>query len=145
MELPGLKAPEGAAWRFFGGLLLVTVLLAGSGCAVLGRQQTDQPVLADNVNRIEKGMTKSQVTDILGAPQEIIFSNKEHDPLTEFAYVFEYKVELGTAIFFGIVNFGNLDEKRDRAIVFFDDNGTVRNVAQSLNGDQASYGFPFGK
>ena len=123
----------------------MVVLLTGSGCAVLGRQQTDQPVLADNVNRIEKGMTKTQVTDILGAPQEIIFSNKEHDPLTEFAYVFEYKVELGTAIFFGIVNFGNLDEKRDRAIVFFADDGTVRNVAQSLYGDQASYGFPFGK
>jgi outer membrane protein assembly factor BamE (lipoprotein component of BamABCDE complex) len=111
----------------------------------MARRQTDQPIPAERVAKVEKGMTKNQVTDILGAPQEIIFSNKEHDPLREHAYVYQYSVEVGTAIFFGAVNFGNLDQKRDRAIVFFGEDGKVANVAQSLRAADAHYGFPFGR
>ncbi len=126
-------------------LLLVLFLATASGCAILGRQQADQPILAETVAKVEKGMTKSQVTDILGAPHEIIFSNKALDPLREHAYVYEYKVKMGTAILFLVVTFGNLDDKRDRVIVFFDDNGLVSHVAKSLFAAKASYGFPFGR
>ncbi len=124
---------------------LLGLLLAVQGCVVFGRTQIDHPVPADKIAQVKKGMTKDQVTGILGAPQEIIFSNKEHDPLREHAYVFEYKVQKGTAILLGIVGFGNLDQKRDRAIVFFGEDGKVINVAQSLHGEQAGYGFPFGR
>ena len=116
-----------------------------SGCAILGRQQTDQPIPPEKVAQVKKGMTKSQVTEILGAPQEIIFSNKEHDPLREHAYVYEYKVQVGTAIFLIPVNFGNLDMKRDRCLVFFDEQGQVANVAATLRAADARYGFPFGR
>ncbi len=145
MVTPGSKAPESPVSRIRWGLLLLTASVAGSGCAVLGRQQTDQPILAAQVDKVEKGMTKNQVTEILGAPQEIIFSNKALDPLREHAYIYEYKVQKGTAIFFLVVNFGNLDQKRDRAIVFFGDDDRVSNVARSLYGNQAQYGFPFGR
>jgi outer membrane protein assembly factor BamE (lipoprotein component of BamABCDE complex) len=126
-------------------ILLLAATFGSSGCAFMARRQTDQPVLAVQVAKVEKGMTKGQVTDILGAPQEIIFSNKMHDPLREHSYIYEYKVEMGTAIFFGVINFGNLDQKRDRVIVFFGDDEKVSNVAKSLYGDQAAYGFPFGR
>ena len=128
------------------GLAAVLALgtLCSSGCAILGRQQVDHPVPAERVAKVQKGMTKIQVAEILGAPQEIIFSNKEHDPLREHAYVYEHKVQLGTAIFLGVVNFGLLDEKRDRALVFFDENGLVSHVAASLRAADTRYGFPFG-
>lgn len=143
MAIPGSKGREPVS-PVLGGILLA-LLCSGSGCAVLARQQADQPVAAEQVAKVEVGMTKSQVTDLLGTPQEIIYSNKEHDPLREHAYLFEYSVDKGTAIFFAVVNFGNLDKKRDRVMVFFDDNGRVQNVARSFNASRARYGFPFGR
>ena len=115
-----------------------------SGCAVLGRQQKDHRLNPEAVAKIQPGMTKSQVTDLLGAPQDIIFSNREHDALREHAYVFEHTATLYTAIVFVFINFGNSDEKRDRVLVFFDENGRVTHVGASLRASEASYGFPFG-
>src|SRR5262245_38653233 len=119
MDTPGSKVRNWRGPVLAWGAMAVALAAGAPGCAILARQQTDQPVQADKVAKVEKGMTKGQVTDLLGAPQEIVFSNKEHDPLREHAYIYEYKVQLGTAIFFGVVNFGNLDQKRDRVIVFF--------------------------
>jgi len=126
------------------GLLTGVLLISVSGCAVLGRRQTDQPIDPEKVAEVTAGMSKIQVTNLLGAPQEIIFSNKEHDPLREHAYVYEYKAEAGTAIFFGVINFGRLDAKRDRVVVFFDEAGLVANVAATLRGLDTKFGFPFG-
>ena len=150
MGTPGSRVRDGrrAAGlrpRVHAALLLGAVLLGAPGCAVFGRRQTDQPVVPENVSKVEKGMSKEQVMDLLGSPQEIVFSNKALDPLREHAYIYEYKVEKGTAIFFGIVNFGNLDAKRDRVIVFFGDDEKVSTVGKSYYGKEARYGFPFGR
>ena len=125
--------------------LLLAVISTLPGCMIMARQQTDQPLSAESVEQLSPGMTKRQVTDLLGAPQEIVFSNREHDPLREHAYIYEYKQAAGTAIFFLVVNFGNLDTKRDRVVVFFDEEDRVSNVGSSLYGHEARYGFPFGK
>lgn len=116
-----------------------------TGCAVMGRRQQDNPVEGLQVQKLRTGMSKSQVTEILGAPEEIIFSNREHDPLREHAYVYEHTVTKYTGLVFGIINFGNVDEKKDRVVVFFDDQGRVASVGASLYGHESSYGFPFGK
>lgn len=116
-----------------------------SGCAVLGRQQKDHRIDPQALAKIKKGMSKEEVTNLMGAPTEIIFSNKEHDPLREHAYVFEHFTTKYTAIVLAIVNFGNSDEKRDRVLVFFDEGGKVNHVGASLHADQAEYGFPFGR
>ncbi len=130
----------------FKNVLLFAIALPWlSGCLIFGRRTTDQPIDAGAVAQIKAGMSKNQVTDKLGAPHEIIFSNKEHDPLREHAYVYEYKNDAGTALFFFVVNFGNLDSKRDRVVVFFDEAGKVAYVGQSLKGGEASFGFPFGR
>ena len=125
--------------------LLLAAISILPGCMIMARRQTDQPVSAESVEKLDSGMTKTQVTDLLGAPQEIVFSNREHDPLREHAYIYEYEQAAGTAIFFGVVNFGNLDTKRDRVVVFFDEEDRVSNIGSSLNGHEARYGFPFGK
>ncbi len=123
------------------------LLLAGatSGCAVLGRQQIDHRIDAAQLAKVQKGMSREDVTRILGAPTEIIFSNKEHDPLREHAYVFQHTTTQYTGIVFLFMNFGNSDEKRDRVLVFFDETGKVDHVGASLVADQAAYGFPFGR
>ena len=110
----------------------------------MGRQQFENPIGAEKVQQVQKGMSKDQVAEILGAPNEITFSNKEHDPLRVFAYTYEHSVTRHTVVFFAIINFGNSDEKKDRVIVFFDDDERVASVGASLYADEATYGFPFG-
>ena len=130
---------------------LVALFLFGAlcstlpGCAVLGRQQKDHRIDPQALSKIKKGMSKEEVTNLLGAPQDIIFSNKQHDPLREHAYVFEHMTTKYTALAFAIINFGNSDEKRDRVLVFFDEDGKVNHVGASLYADSAEYGFPFGR
>jgi outer membrane protein assembly factor BamE (lipoprotein component of BamABCDE complex) len=121
---------------------LVTLLL--SGCAVLGKQEERKRIDPDAVARITKGMPKEEVTAILGAPNEIIFSNKALDPLREHAYVYEHKTTKWTGILLVFINFGNADMKLDRVIAFFDDDGKVSHIGSTLNADDAAYGFPFG-
>jgi len=116
-----------------------------AGCALMGRQQLDHRLDQEAVKEVKKGMSKEDVTRLLGAPQEIIFSNKEHDPLREHAYVFLHTTRLFTAIFFAFINFGNYDEKTDRVMVFFDDGGKVDHVGVTLKANDAEYGFPFGR
>jgi outer membrane protein assembly factor BamE (lipoprotein component of BamABCDE complex) len=116
-----------------------------SGCAALGRQQKERPIDPDALAQVKKGMSKEDVTRLMGAPQDIIFSNKEHDPLREHAYVFTHSTTLYTAIVLAFINFGNYDEKTDRVMVFFDGNGKVDHVGASLRAKDAAYGFPFGR
>jgi outer membrane protein assembly factor BamE (lipoprotein component of BamABCDE complex) len=108
------------------------------GCAVLGRQQKDHRIDPEALAKVQRGMSKEEVTNLLGAPQEIIFSNKEHDPLREHAYIFEHVTTVYTGVVFLFMNFGNSDEKRDRVLVFFDESGKVDHVGSSLKAEQAS-------
>ena len=126
--------------------IIVCALCVGlvSGCAIMGRQQKENPISAENVAKITKGMPKARVQEILGAPQDIIFSHKEHDPIREHAYVYEHVVAKYTGITFLILSFGNADEKKDRVLVFFDDTGNVESIGHALHAADASYGFPFG-
>ena len=126
-------------------LAFACFLLASSGCAVFGRQQQDHPIDPEALSKVEKGMPKEEVTRLLGAPTEIIFSNKALDPLVEHAYVYEHSATRYTGIVLAIVNFGNVDEKRDRVIVWLDPEGRVEHVGSSLKADESEYGFPFGR
>jgi outer membrane protein assembly factor BamE (lipoprotein component of BamABCDE complex) len=125
------------------GILFLILVLPG--CAVFGRQHVDHPIDREALAKVQKGMPKAEVTQLLGAPTEIIFSNKMHDPLQEHAYVFEFSRTKYTGISLALVTFGNMDQKRDRVLVFFDNEGKVDHVGASLKADDASYGFPFGR
>ena len=126
-------------------LLATLVALLAPGCAVLARQQTDHPIDPAAVAMVKKGMPKEEVTTILGAPTEILFSNKALDPLREHAYIYEHTRVKYTGIVLAIINFGNADSKRDRVIVWLDEDGKVAHVGSSLKADESSYGFPFGR
>ena len=124
--------------------LALSVLLS-SGCAVFGRRQVDHPIDREALAKIEKGMPKEEVTQLLGAPQEILFSNKALDPLVEHAYIYEYSTARYTGIILAIVNFGNVDEKRDRVVIWLSPDGKVTQIGASLKADESSYDFPFGR
>jgi len=125
--------------------VLLTLTLLTSGCAVMGRQQKNQPIVEENVNKIGPGTSKAQVTELLGAPQDIIFIRKDNDPVRELAYVYEYTATKYTGIVFAFLNFGNSDEKQDRVVVFLDEAGNVSHVGATYDGAKTSYGFPFGR
>ena len=126
-------------------LVLVTVVLSQSGCLIFGRRQVESRMDPAAVAEIKVGMEKSQVTDILGAPQDILFSNKDHDPLREHAYIYEHETSHYTGISLAFVNFGNATTNKDRVVVFFDDGGKVIGVGDSLDARRSGFGFPFGK
>lgn len=123
-------------------VILGSLLL--QGCMVFGRRKVDQPISAEALSQVKKGTTKTEVVKLLGAPQEILFSNKALDPLREHAYIYEHSNQKATLLSLAILTFGNFDDKDDRVVVFFDDNDLVARVGASLQAEQASFGFPFG-
>lgn len=128
--------------RRFGILLLLTLLLPG---CLFSRKKDEVPVDPEGIALIEVGKsTKADVVRILGAPTDIIFSNREHDPLRVFAYEYVYKVSKTTGFTIIILTFLNSDTKRDHVLVFFDENGVVSGIGSSLDAEKASYEFPFG-
>ncbi len=67
-------------------LVAVAGLWLLPGC-FLSRTKVERPIDAEQVARIEVGKTtQREVVRILGAPTDIIFSNREHNPLRVFAY-----------------------------------------------------------
>ena len=129
--------------------LAVCALLIGSallsGCAVMGRQQRDQRIDPEAAAKVGKGMSKEEVVQILGAPNQIEYIRKENDPVREHAYVYEHTTTKYTGVALAFINFGNSDEKRDRIVVFFDGAGKVTAVGKSLYAENADFGFPFGQ
>jgi hypothetical protein len=89
--------------------------------------------------------TKEDVLRILGAPTDIIFSNRQHDPLHVFAYEYTYTVSKSTGFTIILVTFINQDRKRDHVVIFFDDQGIVSAVGTRLEAEDATYKFPFGE
>jgi len=121
------------------------LLTLTSGCVILGRQQKQNRLDPVSISQIEKGMAKEDVTALLGAPTEIIFSNHEHDPLREHAYVFEHETSHYTGVSLALVNFGDMSRRKDRVVVFLDENGLVHHVGSSLQAQDSGFGFPFGR
>ena len=125
-------------------LLAAMALVFLSGC-FLSRAKVETPIDAEKVATIQIGQsTKEDVVRILGAPTDIIFSNRKLDPLRVFAYEYTYTVSKNTGLTLIVVTFINSDTKRDHLLVFFDERGVVSAIGQSLDADKASYKLPFG-
>lgn len=116
-------------------LLLLSVALVAS-CAI-GRQRTHEPIEASHVGSIEVGDSAARVTELLGAPSEVVqLGNRS-------AYRYDYTQVKSTGLFLLVVGFFNADSHQDRVWVFFDMNETVSHVGATLAGDQAEYGMPW--
>ncbi len=123
-----------------GWLLLLPLLW---GC-VFAQTTNGTPLSWAQIDEIVPGTsTRADVTALLGAPDEIIYSNLEHDPLFERAY--EYRRTKTRSTFFTIIIFSTArrDKNFDHAVIFFDDEGVVEDVSARLDMDAPRYGSPF--
>jgi hypothetical protein len=124
--------------------LLLLAILVLPGC-FFSRSKLESPLDAEKVGKIVAGeSTMQDVVRILGAPTDIIFSNREHDALRVFAYEYTYTVNKTTGFTIIVLTLLNSDQKRDHVLVFFDEQGVVSSVGISLDGEEASYELPFG-
>jgi outer membrane protein assembly factor BamE (lipoprotein component of BamABCDE complex) len=114
------------------------------GC-VLSQSTNGTGISEEQVDAIVVGgSTRADVATVLGAPDQIIYSNLEHDPLFERAY--KYTRKRSKTTFFTVILFSGArsDVNRDQVIVFFDDFGLVEDVAARLDMDRPRYGPPWG-
>ncbi len=130
--------------------ILISVLvssllgLSGLGC-VLAQSTSGTGISEEQVDAIVvRGSTRADVASVLGAPDEIIYSNLEHDPLFERAY--KYSRRRRKTTFFTVILFSGArtDVNHDQVIIFFDDFGLVEDVAARLDMDRPRFGAPWG-
>jgi outer membrane protein assembly factor BamE (lipoprotein component of BamABCDE complex) len=129
-------------WAIGAALVLSGWLCAG---CVLSRTTDGTKIFEESVARIVVGeSTRQDVAKLLGAPDDIIYSNFEHDPLFERA--FSYRRNLRKTTYFTLILFSasRSDSNSDHVVVFFDDEGVVEDVASRLDMDRAHYGAPWG-
>jgi outer membrane protein assembly factor BamE (lipoprotein component of BamABCDE complex) len=127
------------------GAVLALSCLAGlaSGC-VLTQTTDGTPLAQDAVQQIVPGQsTRADVTRLLGTPDEVVYSNREHDPLVERA--FRYRRTRRKTTFFSLILFSasNSDQNSDHVVVFFDDRGVVEDVGTRFDMDKPRYGKPW--
>jgi outer membrane protein assembly factor BamE (lipoprotein component of BamABCDE complex) len=127
------------------GAALGLLCLATLGAACVLTQTTDgTPLVPTAVERIVPGeSTRADVMRLLGTPDEIVYSNREHDPLFERA--FRYRRTRRKTTFFTLILFSasNSDRNNDHVVVFFDDRGVVADVGTRFDMDEPSYGAPW--
>jgi outer membrane protein assembly factor BamE (lipoprotein component of BamABCDE complex) len=123
---------------------LVFACAAGLGC-VLSQTTNGTKLQSDDIEQIVVGeSTREDVARIMGAPDEIIYSNLKLDPLFERAFVYQ-RNKIKTT-YFTLVLFSGMrvDSNKDKVIVFFDDDGVVEDVAERLDMDKPRFGSPWG-
>ena len=124
--------------------LLSAIGVLGAAC-VLSQSTSGTSLSEQQVAEIVVGVsTRADVARVLGAPDEIVYSNLEHDSLFERAYQFTRKRSKTT--FFTLILFSGArsDINHDQVIVFFDNDGVVEDVAARLDMDRPRYGAPWG-
>jgi hypothetical protein len=122
-------------------LLLLPFLAAG---CVLAETTNGTGIEKGAVETLQVGVsTRADVTRLLGPPDEIIYSNKQLDPLFERAFRYRRTKTRQTALFLLIFSTYKSDTRWDHAIVFFDDQGVVQDVGLALDRDDAEYGLSF--
>jgi len=124
-------------------LLLLALVPFASSC-VLAHTTDGNGLDPLRVERIVPGTsTRADVTALLGAPDEVIYSNKEHDPLFERAFRYRRTNTKQTALFLLLFSTFRSETRWDHVVVFFDDAGKVENVGVALDRDDAEYGLAF--
>jgi len=110
--------------------------LALSSCA-LTKSQTNLPIEATDVMAIAPGDPAERVTELLGAPTEVVQLGRRS------AYRYDFTEIKRAGLWLLLVGFFNSDTQQDRVWVFFDEANTVSHVGATLDGDRAEWGMPW--
>jgi outer membrane protein assembly factor BamE (lipoprotein component of BamABCDE complex) len=117
----------------FAAALLALVV---SSCA-FGRNRVHEPIPQAAVSSLAIGDSALQVTEILGAPSEVVQLGKRS------AYRYDYTETKQTGLFLVLVGFYNSDSHQDRVWVFFDESNNLTHVGATLQAESASHGMPW--
>lgn len=126
--------------------LLALVPLVGllSGGCVFAETTDGNALPPKAVAGIQPGVTtRADITALLGPPDEVVYSNREHDPLFERAFRYRRTKTRQTALFLLLFSTFRSETRWDHVVVFFDDAGVVENVGVALDRDDAEYGLAF--
>lgn len=144
--------------------LALALPLVSSGC-ILGRARDGVPLDGERVARIVPGQTtRREVVELLGAPTYVndriglrVLARPEGQgtpgragPLVDelvrspldHSYTYEYTDTKTASLYLLVVSFTNQETRRDRVVVFFDDQGVVAHVGVSLDAASASFRLP---
>lgn len=118
-------------------LLPVLALLLVPACAV-ARSTDNEPLAAERLATLTPGTsTARDVVQVLGAPVDVVQLGKRS------AYLYQYTATKRAGLWLVVVGFYNVDQRSDRAWVFFDENQVLTHVGTTLAGDGVEYALPF--
>ena len=116
-------------------LLLVFFL---QSCAGWAKNKDYHPFDASGLDKLIPGKsTAAQVTEILGAPSEIVKLSNGN------AYTYRRSLSKGTGLWLLIVSFGNYDKHYDQVVIFFNKNNIMTHYGVTLDAHKAAYDLPF--
>jgi len=116
-------------------LLLVFFL---QSCAGWAKNKDYHPFDASGLDKLIPGKsTAAQVTEILGAPSEIVKLSNGN------AYIYRRSLSKGTGLWLLIVSFGNYDVHYDQIVIFLDKKNIMTHHGVTLDAHKATYGLPF--
>lgn len=117
---------------------IIFVLIAVSGCAIIGRDRDFRPFDPKALTSVVPGKTTAgQVTQLFGAPAQVVKLSNGN------AYMYTRSTSKGTVVYLILVTFANYDRQYDQIVFFFDKNDVLTHYGTSLNASQAAYGMPF--
>lgn len=145
--------------------LVAAALLTTSttGC-ILGRTRDEVPLDPARVAMIVPGKTtKRDVVELLGAPTYVndriglrvvgrpdgldgsavgpLVDELVRSPL-DHSYTYEYTDTKSASLYLLVVSFTNQETRRDRVVVFFDDDGVVTHLGSSFNARDVAFRLP---
>jgi outer membrane protein assembly factor BamE (lipoprotein component of BamABCDE complex) len=106
-------------------------------CAI-GRQDTNDPIDATVVARLEPGRTTArEVVELLGGPTEVVQLGRRT------AYRYDASTTKSAVLFLVVLNFGNQDTRQDRVWVFFDENDVLTHYGSTYGTHRTQYAMPW--
>lgn len=114
----------------------MALALGASSCA-LTKSQTHMPIPAADVMALQPGDSAAKVTDLLGAPTEVVQLGRRS------AYRYDFTETKRAGLWLIVVGFLNTDSQQDRVWVFLDENDNVSHVGATLDGTRAEWGMPW--
>lgn len=137
--------------------------LLSTGC-ILGRTRDEVPIDPEQVALIVPGKTtKREVVDLLGAPTYVndriglrvvgrpdgldgggvgpLVDELVRSPL-DHSYTYEYTDTKSASLYLLVVSFTNQETRRDRVVIFFDEDGVVSHLGSSFNARDVEFRLP---
>lgn len=110
--------------------------LLATSCA-LTKSQTHMPIDAAAVTSLQPGDAASRVTELLGAPTEVVQLGRRS------AYRYDFTETKRAGLWLVLVGFLNTDSQQDRVWVFLDEADRVSHVGATLDGERAEWSMPW--